>query len=155
MAGTATERLTELGLTLPAAATPLGSYRPAVSLDDLVYTSGQLPLIGGELVARGKVGAEVSIEDAAEAAKIAALNAVAAVAAVAGGVDKINKIVKVVAFVASTPDFTAQPAVANGASDLLAAIFGDDGVHARSAVGVVSLPLDAPVEVEIIARVVY
>ena len=155
MAATATERLAGLGLTLPEVATPIGSYRPAVAEREFVYSSGQLPLTGGELVATGKVGAEVSVDQAAEAARIAALNAVAAVAAAAGGVDKIHRIVKVVVFVASTPDFTAQPSVANGASDLLAMIFEENGVHARSAVGVASLPLDAPVEVEIVARVVY
>jgi len=150
---TASDRLAELGLTLPQAAAPIGSYQPAVRLGDLVYTSGQLPLVNGELSLSGKLGAEVSVEDAAAAARVAGLNAIAAVAAVAGGVDRITRIVKVVVFVAGTPDFAAQPKVANGASDLFAEIFGDDGVHARSAVGVASLPLDAPVEVEIIAQV--
>lgn len=147
------DRLTELGLELPQTAAPIGSYQPAVLLDDLVYTSGQLPLAQGELGTVGKVGAEVTLEAAADAAKIAGLNAIAAVAQVAGGVDKITRIVKVVVFVASAADFTAQPKVANGASDLFAAVFGDGGVHARSAVGVSALPLDAPVEVEIIAQI--
>lgn len=151
-ASTAAERLAELGLTLPATAAPIGSYQPAVRLGGLAYTSGQLPLVAGELVATGKVGAEVSVEQAGEAAKIAGLNAIAAVANLAGGLEQVARIVKVVVFVASTPDFTAQPKVANGASDLFAAVFGDAGVHARSAVGVASLPLDAPVEVEIIAE---
>ncbi|QDP95094.1 RidA family protein [Microlunatus elymi] len=155
MAGDVNQRLAELGLTLPDVASPIGSYRPAVVLDGLIYSSGQLPMVGGELTAVGKVGAEVSVDEASEAARIAALNAVAAAAAAVGGVDKISKIAKVVVFVASAPDFTAQPTVANGASDLLAAIFSEDGVHARSAVGVAALPLDAPVEVEIIGKVVY
>lgn len=146
------QRLAELGLTLPEVATPIGSYQPAVQLGDLAYTSGQLPLVGGELVAIGKVGDQVSPEDATAAARIAGLNAVAAVASVAGGPDRIARIVKAVVFVAGTPAFTAQPSVANGASDLFAEIFGSDGVHARSAVGVAALPLDAPVEVEIIAQ---
>lgn len=147
------ERITELGLTLPSVATPIGSYQPAVMLGDLVYTSGQLPMVDGKLSVTGRLGAEVSIEDAAAAARVAGLNAVAAVAQAAGGVDNIVKIVKVTAFVAGTSDFDAQPKVANGASDLFGEIFGDAGVHARSAVGVSSLPLNAPVEVEIIAQI--
>lgn len=150
---TASQQLAELGLTLPETAAPIGSYQPAVRLDDLVYTSGQLPLSSGELVAVGKVGAEVTPQAAAEAARIAGLNAIAAVAQAAGGVDRITRILKVVVFVASAPDFTAQPQVANGASDLFAAVFGESGVHARSAVGVAVLPLDAPVEVEIVAQI--
>jgi enamine deaminase RidA (YjgF/YER057c/UK114 family) len=150
---TASERITELGLNLPSVTAPLGSYQPAVRLGDLVYTSGQLPLVDGQLGVSGKLGAEVSIEDAAAAARIAGLNAVAAVASLAGGIDNIIQIVKVTAFVAGTADFDAQPKVANGASDLLAEIFGNSGVHARSAVGVASLPLNSPVEVEIIAQI--
>jgi enamine deaminase RidA (YjgF/YER057c/UK114 family) len=150
---TAAERLAELGLTLPSSAAPIGSYQPAVQLGDLVYTSGQLPLVDGQLAAVGKVGSEVTTEGAAEAARTAALNAIAAVASIAGGLEQVRRIVKVVVFVASDSDFTAQPTVANGASDLLAAVFGDAGVHARSAVGVAALPLDAPVEVELIAQV--
>lgn len=150
----AAAKLTDLGLELPQTAAPIGSYQPAVRHGELIYTSGQLPLAQGGLVATGKVGAEVTVDLAADAAKIAGLNAIAAVAQLAGGIDKIAGIVKVVVFVASAPDFTAQPTVANGASDLFAAVFGSDGVHARSAVGVAALPLDAPVEVEIIARVV-
>ncbi|SDS54109.1 RidA family protein [Microlunatus soli] len=150
---TASAALTELGLELPQTAAPIGSYQPAVRLGDLIYTSGQLPLVQGDLSTAGKVGADVTIEAATDAARIAGLNAIAAVAQVAGGVDKIERIVKVVVYVASATDFTAQPKVANGASDLFAAVFGDGGVHARSAVGVSVLPLDAPVEVEIIAQV--
>jgi enamine deaminase RidA (YjgF/YER057c/UK114 family) len=150
---TAGERIAQLGLTLPTVAKPIGSYQPAVVLGDLAYTSGQLPMVDGQLAATGKLGAEVSLEDAAAAARSAALNAVAAVADVAGGVDNIQRIVKVTAFVAGTSDFDAQPKVANGASDLLGEIFGADGVHARSAVGVSSLPLNSCVEVEIIAQI--
>jgi enamine deaminase RidA (YjgF/YER057c/UK114 family) len=147
------ERIADLGLKLPEVVAPIGSYQPAVQLGDLVYTSGQLPLVAGELIAAGKVGVEVSPEDATAAARTAGLNAIAAVASVAGEVDKIERIVKVVVFVAGAADFTAQPAVANGASDLFVEVFGANGVHVRSAVGVASLPLDAPVEVEIIAKI--
>jgi enamine deaminase RidA (YjgF/YER057c/UK114 family) len=150
---TASTRLAELGLELPQAAAPIGSYQPAVRVGDLVHTSGQLPLAEGQLVATGKLGAGVDLDAGAEAAGVAALNAIAAIALQAGGVDKIIKIIKVVVFVASAADFTAQPKVANGASDLLADVFGDAGVHARSAVGVAVLPMDAPVEVEILAQV--
>ncbi|QGN35637.1 RidA family protein [Microlunatus sp. Gsoil 973] len=150
---TAGQRIADLGLTLPSVAQPIGSYQPAVVLGDLVYTSGQLPLVGGQLVVTGKLGAEVSVEDASAAARSAALNAIAAVAEAAGGIDNIRRIVKVTAFVAGTADFDAQPKVANGASDLFGEIFGEDGVHARSAVGVSSLPLNSPVEVEIIAQI--
>ena len=150
---TASTRLAELGLELPQAAAPIGSYQPAVRVGDLVHTSGQLPLAEGQLVASGKLGAGVDLDAGAEAAGVAALNALAAIAQQAGGVDRITKIIKVVVFVASADDFTAQPKVANGASDLLADVFGDAGVHARSAVGVAVLPMDAPVEVEILAQV--
>jgi enamine deaminase RidA (YjgF/YER057c/UK114 family) len=149
----AAERLTALGLTLPEVARPIGSYRPAVRLGDLVHTAGQLPLVDGRPVVTGKVGDTVTPEQAADAARTAALNAIAAVADLAGDIDRIDRIVKVVVYVAGVPEFTAQPAVANGASDLFAEVFGEDGVHARSAVGVAALPLDAPVEVEIIAQV--
>jgi enamine deaminase RidA (YjgF/YER057c/UK114 family) len=147
------ERIAELGLELPEVVAPIGSYQPAVRLGDLVYTSGQLPLVAGELVAAGKVGVEVLPEDAAAAARTAGLNAIAAGVSVVGELDKIERIVKVVVFVAGAADFTGQPAVANGASDLFAEVFGANGVHVRSAVGVASLPLDAPVEVEIIAKI--
>ncbi|MFC4589099.1 RidA family protein [Sphaerisporangium corydalis] len=147
------ERLAELGLTLPEVVRPLAAYVPAVRTGNHVYTSGQLPMVEGKLLATGKAGAEVTAEQAKDLARVCALNALAAVASVAGGLSQIVRIVKVVGFVASTPDFTGQPQVVNGASELLGEIFGDAGRHARSAVGVASLPLDAPVEVELIAEV--
>ncbi|MEU0484385.1 RidA family protein [Streptosporangium amethystogenes] len=150
---TAEERLAELGLTLPEVVPPLAAYVPAVRSGDHVYTSGQLPVVDGKLKASGKVGAEVGVEDAYELARICALNALAAVASAAGGLSNIVRIVKVVGFVASAPGFTGQPQVVNGASELLTAVLGDAGRHARSAVGVAVLPLDAPVEVEVIAEV--
>jgi enamine deaminase RidA (YjgF/YER057c/UK114 family) len=143
----------ELGLTLPEVVPPLAAYVPAVRSGNYVHTSGQLPIVDGKLVATGKVGAEVDAEDAYGLAKVCALNALAAVASTAGGLWNIVRIVKVVGFVASAPDFTGQPQVLNGASDLFAAVLGDAGKHARSAVGVAVLPLDAPVEVEVIAEV--
>lgn len=146
------ERLAELGLSLPPVATPLAAYVPAVRSGDLVYSSGQLPVVDGEPVARGKVGAAVSPDRAAECARLCALNALAAVADLCGGLDRVERVVKVVGFVASTPDFTGQPAVVNGASELIGDIFGDAGSHARSAVGVAVLPLDVPVEVEIVVQ---
>jgi len=149
MSGTVAGRLAELGLTLPDVVPPLAAYQPAVRSGPYVYTSGQLPMVKGELAATGKVGAEVSPERAKELAAICALNALAAVRSVAGDLDRIARVVKVTGFVASTPDFTGQPAVINGASELLREVLGDKGVHARSAVGVAVLPLDAPVEVEI------
>lgn len=150
---TGEERLAELGLTLPEVVPPLAAYVPAVRSGDYVYTSGQLPIVDGKLTTTGKVGAEVDVEDAYALARVCALNALAAVASVAGGMSNIVRIVKVVGFVASAPDFTGQPQVVNGASDLFAAVLGDAGKHARSAVGVAVLPLDAPVEVEVIAEV--
>ncbi|MER5645134.1 RidA family protein [Streptosporangium sp. NPDC002524] len=150
---TAEERLAELGLTLPEVVPPLAAYVPAVRSGDHVYTSGQLPIVDGKLVTAGKVGAEVDVEDAYELARVCALNALAAIASAAGGLSNIVRVVKVVGFVASAPSFTGQPQVVNGASDLLAAVLGDAGKHARSAVGVAVLPLDAPVEVEVIAEV--
>lgn len=145
-------RLAELGLTLPPVAAPVAAYVPAVRVGDLVYSSGQLPTVAGQLVATGKVGGEVSVETAAECARIAALNGLAAVSDQAGGIDKIERVVRVVIFVASTPDFIAQPQVGNGASNVVGEIFGDAGRHARSAVGVAVLPLDAPVEVEVVVQ---
>jgi enamine deaminase RidA (YjgF/YER057c/UK114 family) len=142
-------RLAELGIALPGAATPLGAYVPAVRSGSHVYTSGQLPLVDGKLPVTGKVGAEVTAEEAKGLARTCALNALAAVKSVTGDLDRIARVVKVVGFVASAPDFTGQPGVLNGASELLGEILGDKGVHARSAVGVAVLPLDAPVEVEI------
>ncbi|MFE2026885.1 RidA family protein [Streptomyces hygroscopicus] len=142
-------RLAGLGLTLPEVAAPLASYVPAVCTGPYVYTSGQLPLVDGKLGVTGKVGAEVTSEEAKELARTCALNALAAVKSVVGDLDRVVRVVKVVGFVASAPDFTGQPGVVNGASELLGEALGDAGVHARSAVGVAVLPLDAPVEVEI------
>ncbi|HTJ71305.1 MAG TPA: RidA family protein [Actinospica sp.] len=147
------ERLAELGHQLPEVAKPAGAYVPALRNGSLVYTSGQLPFVDGKLPATGKVGAEVEPEQAKELAALCALNALAAVKAEVGDLAKVKRVVKVVAFVASDPSFTAQPGVANGASELLGAVFGDAGVHVRSAVGVAVLPLDTPVEVEITVEV--
>jgi len=149
----ASERLAGLGITLPAVTAPVAAYVPALRWGDLVFSSGQLPFVDGQLTATGKVGAEVSVDDAAACARTAALNAVAAVAEQAGSVDAIERVVKVVVFVACNPDFTGQPQVGNGASNVLQEIFGEQGQHARSAVGVTSLPLNAPVEVELIVAV--
>ena len=147
------ERLAELGLSVPEVPTPVAVYVPAVVSGDLVFTSGQLPMKNGELMLTGKVGGEVGPEEAKEAAQQCALNAIAAVKSVIGDLDRVAQVVKVVAFVASTPDFTGQPQVANGASELLGKVFGDAGIHARSAVGVPVLPLDSPVEVELVLAV--
>ncbi|WP_148612284.1 RidA family protein [Nocardioides rubriscoriae] len=147
------ERLASLGLAVPEVAKPVAAYVPAVRSGDHVFTSGQLPMRSGELMATGKVGAEVSAEEAYACAQQCALNAIAAVRAEVGDLALVKRVVKVVVFVASTPDFTGQPGVANGASELLGEVFGDTGVHARSAVGVSALPLDAPVEVEIMVAV--
>ncbi|GAB3199974.1 RidA family protein [Nocardioides hungaricus] len=146
------DRLAELGLAVPEVAKPVAAYVPAVVSGDLVFTSGQLPMRDGELMVTGKVGGEVGAEEAVECARQCALNAIAAVKSVVGDLDQVAQVVKVVAFVASTADFTGQPGIANGASELLGTAFGDAGVHARSAVGVPVLPLDAPVEVEIVVR---
>jgi enamine deaminase RidA (YjgF/YER057c/UK114 family) len=143
-------RLRELGLELPAVSTPAGAYVPATRVGHLVFTAGQLPFQGGELYRTGKVGDEVSPEEAYEAARLCALNALAAAAAETGGLDRIDRIVKVTGFVASAPGFNGQPGVLNGTSELLGEVFGEAGLHARSAVGVAELPLDAPVEVEIV-----
>ena len=150
---TATERLAELGLTLPPVAPPVAAYVPAVRTGSYVYTSGQLPLVDGKLQGVGKVGDGVTTDEAAALARIAALNALAAAASVAGGLDAIARIVKVTCFVASDPSFTGQAQVANGASELLIEVLGDEGRHARSAVGMAVLPLDTPVEVELIAEI--
>lgn len=144
------DRLTELGLALPPVAKPVAAYVPAVVSGNHVFTSGQLPMVGGVLPALGKVGAEVSPEEAKEFARICALNALAAAESVIGSLDRVTRVVKVVGFVASAPEFTGQPGVVNGASELLGEVFGEIGVHARSAVGVAVLPLDAPVEVELV-----
>ncbi len=146
------QRLAELGLTLPEVAKPAAAYVPAVRSGSLVFTSGQLPTVDGVLPATGKVGAEVSAEDAKAMARQCALNALAAVKAEIGDLSLVVRVVKVLGFVASAPTFTGQPQVVNGASELLVAVFGDAGQHARSAVGVAALPLDAPVEVEIVVE---
>ena len=147
------QRLAALGLTLPAVTAPLAAYVPAVRSGNLVYTAGQLPLVQGQLLAAGKVGDQVSAAEAAALARTCALNALAAAASVAGSLSAIRRIVKVTGFVASAPGFTGQAQVINGASELLLEVFGDAGRHARSAVGMAVLPLDAPVEVELIAEV--
>ncbi len=151
-AGSVKARLAELGLELPVVVQPLGSYVPVVRSGNLVYTSGQLPMRDGTLVQSGKVGVEVTPEQGKELARICALNGLAAVDSLVG-IDAVTKVVKVVGFVASAAGFNGQPGVVNGASDLLADVFGEAGVHARSAVGVAELPLDAPVEVELIVEV--
>ncbi|WP_091226470.1 RidA family protein [Microbacterium sp. 3J1] len=143
------ERLADLGIELPVVAAPVAAYVPAVVHEGLVYTSGQLPFTAGELPTTGKVGAEVSAEDANTYARVCALNALAAAAAAAGGVDRIAGVLRVGGFVASAPDFTGQPGVINGASLVLGEIFGEAGQHVRAAVGVPVLPLDSPVEVEV------
>ncbi|MFI9239264.1 RidA family protein [Streptomyces cinnamoneus] len=147
------DKLASLGLTLPEVVPPLAAYQPAVRSGAYVYTAGQLPMVKGAVPATGKVGAEVSPEQAKELAGICALNGLAAVKSVIGDLDKIVRVVKVVGFVASAQDFTGQPGVLNGASELLGEVLGEKGVHARSAVGVAVLPLDAPVEVEFLVEV--
>lgn len=142
-------RLAELGISIPAVTKPVAAYVPAVASGNLVMTAGQLPFVDGVLPATGKVGAEVAADDAVGYARTAVLNALAAAQSVIGSLDRVTRVVKVVVFVASAPDFTGQPAVANGASTVLGEIFGELGQHARSAVGVAVLPLDAPVEVEL------
>jgi len=144
------DRLAELGIVIPDVAKPVASYLPAMVTGNLVFTAGQLPFVDGALPATGKVGAEVSAVDATGYARTAVLNALAAAQTAIGSLDRITRIVKLVVFVASDPSFSGQPAVANGASDTLVEIFGDLGRHARSAVGVAVLPLDAPVELELI-----
>ena len=151
-AGYWTRKLEQMGLELPTVVPPVANYVPATRVGNFVYTSGQLPMVDGALAATGKVGAAVSPEQATDLARTCALNALAAVDGLVG-IDCVVRIVKVVGFVASAPGFNGQPAVLNGASDVLGEIFGDAGVHARSAVGVSELPLDAPVEVELIVEV--
>ena len=145
-------RLAALGLELPEVATPAGAYVPAVISGNLVFTAGQIPLVDGKLMAEGRLGAEITAEAGKEIAQRCALNAIAAVKSVLGDLGRVKKVVKVVGFVASTPEFTAQPGVVNGASELLQAAFGDAGIHASSAVGVAVLPLNSPVEVELIVE---
>jgi enamine deaminase RidA (YjgF/YER057c/UK114 family) len=145
-------RLAELGLTLPSVVPPLAAYVPAVQTGNYVYTSGQLPMVDGKLQATGKVGAEVTPEEAADLAKICALNALAAIESLVG-LGRVTRIVKVTGFVASAPGFTGQPTVINGASQLFGDVLGEQGRHARSAVGVAELPLNSPVEVEVVAEI--
>jgi enamine deaminase RidA (YjgF/YER057c/UK114 family) len=154
--GAVDDRLAELGLTLPGVVPPVAAYVPAVLDGSRVYVSGQVPMVDGALAATGRVGVGeglVSPERAKELAAVCALNALAAAKSVLGDLDRVQRVVKVVGFVASDPSFTGQPGVVNGASELFGQVFGDAGVHARSAVGVVALPLDAPVEVEVIVHV--
>lgn len=151
--GTVEQRLEAVGRTVPDVAPPVAVYVPAVRTGNLVYTSGQLPLVAGTLMGTGKVGAGVTPEQAGAMAAQCALNAIAAIKALIGDLDRVVRVVKVVGFVASDPGFSGQPGVVNGASELLGAAFGDAGVHARSAVGVAVLPLDAPVEVEVIVEI--
>ena len=147
------DRLRELGEELPPVARPLASYVPAVRTGNLVYCSGQLPTRGGELVAHGKVGVDVPVDDAVAAARVACLNALAAVASVSGGLDAIRQVIRVNGFVSSAPGFTSQPEVLNGASDFLLELFGDRGQHTRVAVGVAELPRNAPVEIDLIVEI--
>lgn len=146
------ERLAELGISLPTVAAPVAAYVPAIQTSNQVWTSGQLPFVDGQLPATGKVGAEVSAEDAEKLARAAALNALAAIDALVG-IDKVTRVLKIVGFVASADDFSGQPAVINGASNLMGEVFGEAGAHARSAVGVAELPLNSPVEVEVIVEI--
>jgi enamine deaminase RidA (YjgF/YER057c/UK114 family) len=147
------EKLSALGLTLPTAAAPVAAYVPAVKSGNLVFTAGQLPVVDGKLVKEGKVGSDVSTEDAKELAQICALNALAAISLVAD-LDQIERVVRVGGFVNCAPGFIAIPGVVNGASELLIKVFGDvNGKHARTAVGVAELPLNAPVEIEVIVRI--
>ena len=146
-------RLAAIGLTLPKVSPPVAAYLPAVRTGNYVYTAGQLPVVDGQLLATGKVGADVGAGEASALARTCALNALAAVASVTGGLGAVSRIVKVTGFVASAPTFTQQAQVVNGASELLFEVFGEAGRHARSAVGMAVLPLDAPVEVELIAEV--
>jgi len=152
MATSPESRLEELGIKLPATPAPAGAYVPATRSGNLVFTAGQLPLEAGELNIRGKVGDTVGVDEASEAARLCAMNALAAASTQTGGVGGISRIVKVTGFVASAPDFNEQPQVINGASEFLGEIFGDAGLHARSAVGVAELPMDAPVEVELVVE---
>ncbi|WP_165066079.1 RidA family protein [Marisediminicola senii] len=144
------DNLARLGLVVPSVVPPVAAYTPAVVTGNLVFTSGQLPFVDGALPATGKVGAAVTADQAKDLAAVCAMNALAAAKTVLGSLDRVTRVVKVVGFVASDPTFTGQPGVINGASELLGEVFGDAGVHARSAVGVAVLPLDSPVEVEVI-----
>jgi enamine deaminase RidA (YjgF/YER057c/UK114 family) len=150
---TYSQKISELGVELPPVATPVGSYVPATKVGSLVMTSGQLPLEAGSLTCTGKVGADVTLEQAAEGARLAVINALAAASSVCGGIDGIKRIVRLAVFVNSAPGFTDQAKVANGASDFLASVFGEAGKHVRAAVGVAELPLNAAVELELTAEV--
>ena len=151
--GKVENRLSELGLVLPDAPKPVAAYIPAKQSGKLVFIAGQLPMVNGELISKGLLGQEVAIEDANKAARVCTLNALAAIKGVIGDLDRIKQIVRVVGYVASIPTFTQQPAVVNGASELLLEIFGDAGKHARSAVGMAVLPLNASVEIELTVEV--
>lgn len=145
-------RLRELGIEIPPVPTPAAMYVPAVQTGNLVYTSGQIPTRGGTLIARGQVGMEVSVDTATEACRVACLNALAAVQSLAGSLERVERVVRVTGYVSSAGGFTDQPTVVNGASNLLVELFGERGQHARSAIGVAELPLDAPVEIELIVE---
>ncbi len=147
------EQLASLSMALPAVAKPVGSYVPAIRAGNLIYTSGQIPFFDGKITCRGKVGSDVTLEEAAEAARVSAMNGLAAAADLAGGIDNISRIIRVAVFVCSAPGFTDQPKVANGASDFYASIFGEAGRHVRAAVGVAELPLNAAVELELTVEV--
>lgn len=147
------EKIKELGFELPEAPKPLASYIPALKVDNLVFTAGQLPMVKGELKYKGKLGADMSVVEGRSAAEICALNCLAAIAGVIGNLDNIERVVKLTAFVNSADNFTDQPKVANGASELIGKIFGENGKHVRSAVGVNELPLNAPVEIEMIVKI--
>ncbi|TDT29865.1 RidA family protein [Naumannella halotolerans] len=149
---TPSQRLAELGLELPPVVAPVAAYIPSTTSGKLVFTSGQLPMVDGALPVAGKLGAELDVETGYAQARVCGLNALAALAAAAGGLDAVERIVKVTIFVASAPDFTDHPKVGNGASELFGEVFGENGRHARSAVGVAALPLNAPVEVEVIGQ---
>lgn len=150
---TPSERMRQLGINLPPPPSPVGSYVPGTRVGNLVMTSGQIPLTGGKLAAKGKVGQALGLEEATAAARVCGLNAIAVAAEIAGGIDRIKRIVRLCVFVSSAPGFSDQPKVANGASDLMVEIFGDAGRHVRSAVGSNELPMDAPVEVELTAEI--
>ena len=145
-------KLTEMGIVVPEAPKPVAAYVPAVQIGDIIYTSGQIPFVDGKIKYKGKLGKDVTIEQGYNAARVCVINALAAVKSLAGSLDNIEKIVKVVGFVNSAPGFTDQPKVINGASELLAEVFGQAGAHARSAVGVAELPIDSAVEVELIVK---
>lgn len=145
-------KLTEMGIVVPEAPKPVAAYVPAVQIGDIIYTSGQIPFVDGQIKYKGKLGKDVTIEQGYNAARVCVINALAAVKSLAGSLDNIEKIVKVVGFVNSAPGFTDQPKVINGASELLAEVFGQAGAHARSAVGVAELPIDSAVEVELIVK---